>query len=349
MTRLEHRQRPPVVFISWGAVAGRSTELADALGGQAFALFPPTEDSRPPVLVRYLLSSLATLAILVRTDPRALIVTNPPILLACVAWSWAALRRIPLVLDSHPGSFGKQGDAVSARFIPVHRWLARHAASVLVTDDTWVSEVGSWGGKGLVMHEAPGSWALSPTSVPAPGIRPKVLFVCRFAGDEPVAEAIEAAKLAEGVDFLVTGRLEDLSPALREAAAPNVSFVGYLPSLQYRRLVEACDIVLTLTTESTSAMRAAYEAVYSGKVLVVSDWALDRALFPHAVHTANDARSIAASVEHAVASHAELQSHAARARQLQLERFDAQLAELATVLDLSEVPLKQAPGGEPPL
>jgi glycosyltransferase involved in cell wall biosynthesis len=336
-----------VIFISWGAVAGRSSELAEALGGHAFALFPPREDRRPPVLVRYLLSSIATLAILLRTDPRAIIVTNPPILLAYLAWCWSGLRRIPLVLDSHPGSFGKQGDAVSAWFIPVHRWLARRAAGVIVTDSTWVTEVQQWGGRGLVVHEAPGPWICSHGRVLEPGIRPKVLFVSRFAGDEPVVEAIEAAAWASGVDFLVTGRLEDLPAGLREAASSNVSFVGYVPEEQYRRLVEEADVVLALTTEPTSAMRAACEAVYAAKVLVVSDWSLDRELFPYAVHTANDARSIAASVESAVTNHEELQSHAGQARRLQLERFGSQLAGLATVLGVTDAPPRRPEGGSP--
>jgi glycosyltransferase involved in cell wall biosynthesis len=159
-----------------------------------------------------------------------------------------------------------------------------------------------------------------------------VLFVTRFAGDEPVSEGIAAAGLVAGVEFIVTGRLEDLPDELREAAPANVRFVGFLPFEEYRRHVEHADVVMALTTEPTSAMRSAYEAVYAGKPLVVSDFALDRELFPFAVHTANDSAAIAAAVSSAAERIDELHGHAAEARRLQVERFDAQLAALATAL-----------------
>ncbi len=320
-----------MVFVSWGAVAGRSRELADALGGRAFALFPPREGRRLPAVVRYALSTVQTLAILARTDPRALIVTNPPIVLALLAAAWGGVRRIPFVLDSHPGSFGRQGDKVSARFVPLHRRLARRAAAVLVTDTAWAETVADWGGYGIVLHEAPGAW--EPVPARPPGTPLTVLFVTRFAGDEPVAEGIAAAELVAGTEFLVTGRLDDLPDELRTAAPANVSFVGFLPFDRYRRLVEDADIVLALTTEPTSAMRSAYEAVYAGKPLVVSDFALDRELFPFAVHTANDATSIAAAVAVAATRLDELHGQAAEARRLQVDRFEAQLASLAAALD----------------
>ena len=39
-------------------------------------------------------------------------------------------------------------------------------------------------------------------------------------------------------------------------------------------------------------MRAAYEAVYAGRPLIISDSPERRDLFPHAIHVTNDAASI---------------------------------------------------------
>ncbi len=321
--------------MAWGAVAGRSVEIAESLGGRAYVLFPPVEGRRPPPAVRYAVSSLLTLAYLVREDPRAVVTTNPPVLLGLIALAWARLRGVPFALDSHPGAFGKQGDRVSARLLPVHRYLVRHADVTLVTAQSWVETVREWGGRGLVVHEAPGPWASLKSSPRGAGRRPQALLVSRFAGDEPVDQAVAAAALVPEIDLLVTGRLEDLPPQLASSAPPNVSFVGFLSAARYQELVVEADVVVALTTEPTSVMRCAYEAVYARKPLLISDWPLCRELFPFALAVANDPASIASGLRHAFGSLQACEDRAGDARALQLDRWKSQLAALASLLGQS--------------
>ena len=82
-------------------------------------------------------------------------------------------------------------------------------------------------------------------------------------------------------------------------------------------------------------MRAAYEAVYAERPLVVSDWPLLRELFPEAIHARNDAESLAAAVVIAQAAHGRLVARAGSARARQVERFEAQRTELAQRLGLA--------------
>ncbi|MGH9043947.1 MAG: glycosyltransferase, partial [Acidimicrobiales bacterium] len=140
--RTDPRRSQRVAFVAWGSVPGRSEEIARALGGRARCFFPP-RTSRPPAAVRYVLSALATVAWLAKERPNAVIVTNPPVFAGLVAYICSRVLGAPLVLDSHPGGFGVQGDRISARLQPMHRWLARRAEAVLVTDETWRSKVES--------------------------------------------------------------------------------------------------------------------------------------------------------------------------------------------------------------
>ncbi|HLJ07171.1 MAG TPA: hypothetical protein VKX24_01430, partial [Acidimicrobiia bacterium] len=78
----------PVVFLAWGSIAGRSQEIAGAIGGTARCFFP-IGSRRPTVLARYLISSIATGAHLLRRRPRLVIVTNPPVPGALVTYLWA--------------------------------------------------------------------------------------------------------------------------------------------------------------------------------------------------------------------------------------------------------------------
>jgi hypothetical protein len=79
--------------------------------------------------------------------------------------------------------------------------------------------------------------------------------------------------------------------------------------------------------------RAAYEAVYGGRPLVLTGSPVHRALFPHCVPVPNDAEGIARGLQDAVARHAELVAAAPRALALQTERWDQQLAVLRSRLE----------------
>lgn len=318
---------PGVVFLAWGAVAGRTLELAEALGGEARCFFPPG-GRRPPVLVRWALSAIATAVYLLRRRPTWVIVTNPPLPAALVAWAMGKVVGAEVALDSHPGGFGAQGDRVAARLQRLHRWLAPRVAFSLVAADEWKQKVESWGARATVVHEAPGPWVLTR---PRRHERLRVLCVGRFAADEPWEAVVEAAELLPGIDVHLTGDPARAGTGDR-ALPPNVTLVGFLPAARYRQAVEEADVVLTLTTEPGSVMRAACEAVWAGRPLVVSDWPVARELFPFAVHVANDGPSIAAGLRRAESAYDALVSAADEARRVQLARWHAQRRALVDLL-----------------
>jgi hypothetical protein len=254
------------------------------------------------------------------------IATNPPVFPALLAYVYCRAAGVPVLLDSHPSSFGHKGNRIARLLLPVHAWLAARAASTLVTTDTLAEQVTTWGGQADVVHEAPPGWPPMPERA-LPGC-PTVLFVGVFDADEPVAEVVEAAHRCSSLRVRITGDLRKCPPGLLEKAPANVEFTGYLPADAYRKAVEQADIVLALTSESTSVMRAAYEAVYARRPLVISDWPQLRRLFPYAVHVANDAAGIAAGLQEAVRRHAELARAASAAADLQQARWEGQLAVL---------------------
>lgn len=314
-------RRRALVFIAWGAVAGRSAEIAGALGGEAVSLFPPGPQRRPSVGWRYLRSAVATASELARRRPDAVIVTNPPVFAGLVTYACAKLFGCSVALDSHPGGFGAQGDRVAAKLQWLHRFLARRVSVSLVADRSWAEIVESWGGRAVVVHEAP---MFAPMARRARHLRLRVLYVGRFAADEPVREVVEAARLLEECDVSITGDLACCPPGLVEGAPENVRFVGFLDASAYRQAIEACDVVLSLTTEPGSVMRAAYEATYAERPLVVSDWPVGREIFPYAVHVSNDAASIAAGLRAVSERYGELVASTVTARSVQLARWQHQ-------------------------
>ncbi|MGH9100604.1 MAG: WecB/TagA/CpsF family glycosyltransferase, partial [Acidimicrobiales bacterium] len=336
------RDRRPVAFVAWGSIAGRSAEIAEAVGGEARCFFPMGAARRPPVLLRYLLSAAATVWFLGRLRPALVVVTNPPVPAAWFTSVVARLLGAAVVLDSHPGGFGAQGDRVSALFQQVHRRLVRQAAGVMVTDEAWCERVRAWGGTPLLVHEAPGRWdepspspsrSTSPSGSASPrDIEPptglRLLVVGNFGRDEPAAALVEAGRRLPECELLLTGEPARCPPELRASLPPNVRLVGYLEPERYREAVAACDAVVTLTTEPTSVMRAAYEAVYARRPLVLSDWPVARALFPHAVHAPNDAAGLVSAIERLRSGYGRYAAHCEIARAEQLARWESQLAGL---------------------
>lgn len=307
-------------YLAWGAVGGRSNEIAAALGGEAVSLYAPGPNRRPHAAWRYLHCSLATVWHL-RKRPAFVIVTNPPVLAGLVAYACGRLAGFPVVLDSHPGAFGAQGDELSRRLAPLHRFLARRVACSMVAAEPWAEIVESWGGRAVVVHEAP---RLEPIPPRPPAERLQVLYVGRFAGDEPIEAVLEAARLSPGCDLLVTGDPAACPGDLRASAPPNVRFVGFLPPGPYEEAIASSDAVLTLTTEPASVMRAAYEAIYAGRPVIVSGWPIAREVFPHAIHVDNEPASIAGGLSALASRRDELLALAGEARALQVARWQRQ-------------------------
>jgi glycosyltransferase involved in cell wall biosynthesis len=320
------RRTGSVLVLAWTNRPGRALDLAESLGGEAVVVYPRTPGFlRHPfsTALRYALSTVITVSTLVRLRPSAVVVTNPPLVPPLVVAVWSTLTRRPFLLDSHPSAFGAKGRWVVARLQLVHRWLARAAEGVLVTTDERAAEVDGWGARGVVVHEAP---AVFPA-----GRRdgtPVVLFVGVFAPDEPVDAVVEAARLLPGGRFQVTGDIDRAPVGLVAGAPSNVAFVGYLGADDYRRCVADATVVLTLTTEPSSVMRSAYEAVYARVPLVTTGTPALRQLFPHAVFCDNTADSIRDAVERALSALPDLQARADSALALQEDRWMRQQAEL---------------------
>ena len=318
----ERRRRPVAAFLSWSEDDGRTHEIAAALGGEARSFYDLGIHTKPLVPVRYALSSLRTVAYLVSRRPRSVIVTNPPIFPPLIALAYAKVAGVPLVLDSHPSCFDPSESRVH-RITALHAWVARRAVTTLVTVDELAELVRSWGARADIAHEAPPVWTVRPSS-PLNG-RMRVLYVGRFAGDEPTEEVLEAARFVPEFDVHVTGDPRKCAPELRRAAPDNVTFTGFLRGDDYPRAIEESDALLVLTNRHDAVNRSAYEAVYARRPLVVSGTPPMRRLFPFAVHVENDARGIAAGLRTAAARHAELLAAAGDALALQEERWQSQL------------------------
>jgi glycosyltransferase involved in cell wall biosynthesis len=287
--------RPPVAFLAWTDRTERADEIAGSLGGVARRFDGNGLRGRATAPLRYALNTAGTVWFLARVRPRAVITQNPPVFLGIIAWLYGLVARTPILLDSHPASFGRKGAGIWKLLLPIHRFLAVRAGLVLVTAHELAEEVRAWGGVAAEVHEAP-TGALVATPCPLLVERPRVFYVGVFAPDEPIEALLEAARRTPDVDVHVTGDVKRAPAGLVDGAPENVTFVGFLAQDAYRQGLRDAHVVMALTTESTSVVRSGYEAVYAGRPLITSDWPVLRETFPYAVHAAEQPEELASAL-----------------------------------------------------
>ena len=309
-----------VTYISWAESCSRSDHTARELGGRSFMVYAPQYGSRAStILLKYAAQWRETAAILRREQPDAIFVMTPPVFAALPAFWYAWRRGKRVVLDAHSAAFMHPRWRL---FQWLQRLLCRRAATTLVHNDHIAGKVEAAGGRTTLVPDVPivfdGSGAFA---------RPSgfvVAAVCSFNYDEPVAAIFEAASRLPDVSFFVTGNPKHLAPALAAARPENVTLTGFLSDAAYGSLVSTADAVLTLTTRDHTMLRGAYEAIYQGTPVIVSDWQLLRDAFPEgAAHVDNSPAAIAAAVEDVRAHRERYREGARRQRDAKLERWRA--------------------------
>jgi hypothetical protein len=324
--------RPNATFITWAREDSRARSISRELGGESRRFYDLRIQREQLVPIRYLLSAVRTLLYLVWRRPRAVIVQTPPVPAAAIVCAWAKLTGVSVIIDSHPASFALDGRRVDRLVRPLLARLAPVAAGCIVTMPELGKEIERWGGRSLVVHEAPPAWR-EHLLVRGCSSERRLLFVCTFAPDEPLMEALAAAHLLPDVRLRVTGDTRRLSPEARRAAPGNVEWVGYLGPDDYVQALAGADVVMSLTTRDESVARSAYDAVYALRPLVISGGSHMKELFPYSVTVRNEAASIAEGINEAFSRCDELSANAADARDLQERRWHAQLASLQAALE----------------
>jgi glycosyltransferase involved in cell wall biosynthesis len=265
-----------------------------------------------------------TWRILRRERPDAIFLMVPPVFAALVIWAYGALHRAPFVLDAHTAAF------LHPRWRAwqwLQRALSRRAATTIVTNEHLASVVREAGGRATLVPDVPIRFAaIEPLTRTTEFL---VAVVCSFNYDEPVLEMLNAARALPGVQFMMTGNPKRLSPELKANRPANVTLTGFLPDAAYAGLLTSADAVMTLTTRDHTMLRAAYEAIYQGTPVIVSDWPLLRSAFDEGtVHVENTSSAIAEGIRKMERDHAAYRAGAVRLRERKLERWTATLAEL---------------------
>ena len=169
-----------------------------------------------------------------------------------------------------------------------------------------------------------------------------VVYVISFSRDEPVAAMIEAARRLPHIKFLMTGRPSRAHRLLAKEFPPNLSLTGFLDTNTYGDLLRQAGVVVALTTDDHTMQRAAYEAIYQGTPVIVSDHQLlKRAFDDGAVHVDNSPDAIVAAVRRVRENANSFRQAACRLRARKAQRWLETKSELTNAI---EQRVRRSPG-----
>lgn len=308
-----------IVFISWAPHCSRSDNIARELGARSYMIYEERWGSRPAtIILKYLAQALQTFRVLRQEKADVAFVMTPPVFagLSVLMYSW--FRPLQYVIDVH----------TAALLMPrwrrlqwLQRWVCRKAATTLVTNDHLGGLVQQGGGHTTIVRDVPVQYPCSSRFAEKSAFT--VAVICSFNYDEPIAQIMEAAAQLPSVRFLFTGDPTPLAPELRRMMPDNAQLTGFLSGEDYGSLLTHADAVMSLTTRDHTMLRGAYEAVYLGTPVVVSNWELLRSAFDDgAVHVDNSAADIATGIRKIQADPAGYRQGASRLRQRKLQRWD---------------------------
>jgi glycosyltransferase involved in cell wall biosynthesis len=266
------------------------------------------------ILVKYVLQAADTLRLLRRETPDVVFVMSPPPIAVLPVLAYCRSRRIPFVIDAHSAAF-------------LHRrwrglqWLqdalSRRAATTIVTNEHLAMRVRGAGAHATIIRDVP--VVFQETAHFVRDDRFTVAFVCSFSPDEPVGDVLEAARALPQIRFLITGDGKGISKTCPGSLPGNVELTGFLPEPAYGGLLCSVDAVIALTTRDHTMQRAAYEAIYQGTPVVVSNWPLLRRVFDEgAVHVGPGAAALVDGLKALRSQHEAYREGAARLRERRL-------------------------------
>jgi glycosyltransferase involved in cell wall biosynthesis len=318
-------------FVSWVEYHGRSEGFIERLGlAPIYARYLGQQDivSAP---LKYGPQAISTLRRLGDVKPEVVFVMDPPVFAAVAVFLYCVVRRARYVMDCHSGVFNDRKWRWS---LPVQRFLARHAAAVLVTNRVHLSEVLSWRAKGLIVGDPPPT---RPTPVPRPATPavPFVFVIGVFGKDEELPAVLEAAARLPGVEFRVSGDTKRARRAWLNNHPPNVKFTGFLSIADFWAHVGGASAVLTLTNREDTILRGAWEAMFMEQPLITSNTSALRAYFTRGtVLVEHNPDSIAAGVEYALSHQQELRIEASALREEKYATWCEERSELQRLTGL---------------
>jgi glycosyltransferase involved in cell wall biosynthesis len=311
-----------IIFISWAPYCSRSDNIAREFNGKSYMVYYDYLGSNyVTILLKYLLQMIKSLQILFRERPDTVFVMSPPVIACLPAFLYCKIFRKSFIIDAHTAAFLHKRWKNRNR---LNSFFTKRALRTCVTNEFLADIVKKWGGEYIILTDVPIKFPNYKRAREHPNkLRKVITLVNTFAEDEPLEDFISAAEKFDDINFFITGKITDSVKHYVKGFRENIRFTGFLSDYDYGHLLYSSDLVCVFTKRNHTMLRGAYEAIYLGKPVVMSDWDVLKKNFPFGtVFVSNTVKGIADGINEALASHDKLSQDAQTLRSKKIEIWE---------------------------
>lgn len=295
-----------IVFLVWDRQSIRASGIARHIGASLHFLY--TSRIKHPLLF------LRTLQVLRKEKPKIIICQSPPITCPFMAMMYKLLfarkSKPKILIDAHTGAVSRPGSK------SVTKLVMKKASSIIVINKEQQDYLSQYYKISAVVLEDPipdFSNELkfdSSKREDCPMVQKStfnIAVISSFASDEPLKEVFDVASELPDMHFYITGDGKYADKDLLDQKSDNITITGFLEYGAYVRLLRDVDVIMDLTTDNTSVVAGAFEAVALEQPLIISDWIPLRRCFNRGtIYTNNSTNDIKEAIMKSVTKKKEL-------------------------------------------
>ena len=288
------------VFIVWRNFQRRPEVLAPRLGTQlVYFRCSWSEHSFFHKVLSYIVNALSTAFFLLKNRPSVVFIQLAPTPLLYIAWIYALIFKSQIVSDCHNSMI--QGEWINWPFariflsktiVLVHNKFILAEATKKLNFEPLVLRDGFETINAEYSLEILDKFGLQPGSY--------VIMPWGLASDEPLLEALSAARQMPEKRFVITWHLERIPSAVRANMPDNVVLTGYLDNSDFTAIFANAGVALVLTKREGTQLSGMAEAISFKVPAVISNLQTTKGLYGNAAcYVDNEAFSIARGIKEA--------------------------------------------------
>ena len=324
-----------VVFLVWDREGIRASGISKHIGASLH--FLSTSRVRHPTLF------IKTLRILRKEKPGIIICQSPPITCAFIAMVYKSLfakRPKPAILiDAHTGAISRPWSRNISRMVMKHA-----SANIVINKEQQTYLVQNYQISPIVLEDPIPDFTDIMESLKKKGgyeLVQKAIFnvavISSFAYDEPLHVVFDAALQLPEVYFYVTGDVKNADKKLLGKTPNNVVLTGFLDYSIYVDLLQKVDVIMDLTTDSTSVVAGAFEAVALEQPLITSNWIpLKRYFNKGTIYIDNTANDIRQAIMMCMTKKDELSKEMHQLKMEKIREWNDKISNLRNFLRINE-------------
>ncbi len=324
-----------IVFVVWDREGIRATGISKHIGASLY--FLSTSKIRHPTLF------IKTIRILIKEKPGIIICQSPPITCAFIAmvykFVFARSPKPTILIDAHTGAISRPWSKSISRMI-----MKRAFATLVINTEQQSYLVQQYKIKTVVLEDPiPDFTHVIKSLEKKEGYKLvqeaayNVAVISSFAYDEPLDEVFEVALLMPEVYFYLTGDLKNANKKLLNETPNNVILTGFLDYSIYVDLLQKVDVIMDLTTDNTSVVAGAFEAVALEQPLITSNWIpLKRYFKKGTIYTDNSANDIKKAIMISKSKSKELSLEMRQLKTEKIKEWNEKISNLRKLLRINE-------------